>query len=230
LKFAYATNGKEILEFDYLTGQERAVSAYPTLAELFVRLKQAEGLPEEVIDTVLSPYHHVSGFSPRYYQQIAINRAVQAVLQGDQRVLLTMATGTGKTVVAFQICWKLWNARWNRTGEYRKPRILFLADRNVLIDDPKDKTFTPFGDARYKIENGTISKGREMRSKPFWNRMPKNGSVCLKWRTGKSTSGRIACRKSHPAVCSCACWHNFTTCLSMCCWARRSSPGQWGIG
>lgn len=162
LKFAYATNGKEILEFDYLTGQEQAVSAYPTPAELFSRLKQAEGLPDEVVDTLLSPYHHVSGFSPRYYQQIAINRAVQAVLQGDPRVLLTMATGTGKTVVAFQICWKLWNARWNRTGEYRKPRILFLADRNVLIDDPKDKTFTPFGDARYKIENGTISKGREM--------------------------------------------------------------------
>ncbi|MEN8133443.1 MAG: DEAD/DEAH box helicase family protein [Pseudomonadota bacterium] len=162
LKFAYATNGKEILEFDYLTGQEQAISAYPTPAELFARLQQAEGLPDEVIDTLLSPYHHVSGFSPRYYQQVAINRAVQAVLQGNPRVLLTMATGTGKTVVAFQICWKLWNARWNRSGQYRKPRILFLADRNVLVDDPKDKTFTPFGDARYKIENGTISKGREM--------------------------------------------------------------------
>lgn len=58
-----------------------------------------------------------------------------------------MATGTGKTIVAFQICWKLWSSRWNTTGEHRKPRILFLADRNILIDDPKDKTFTPFGDA-----------------------------------------------------------------------------------
>lgn len=73
-----------------------------------------------------------------------------------------MATGTGKTVVAFQICWKLWNSRWNKTGEYRKPRILFLADRNVLVDDPKDKTFTPFGDARFKIEGGKITKSREM--------------------------------------------------------------------
>jgi len=73
-----------------------------------------------------------------------------------------MATGTGKTLVAFQICWKLWNMRWNRTGEYRRPRILYLADRNVLVDDPKDKTFAPFGDARWKIENGQISKGREM--------------------------------------------------------------------
>ena len=77
-------------------------------------------------------------------------------------MLLTMATGTGKTVVAFQICWKLWNARWNRTGEYRRPRILYLADRNILIDDPKDKIFAPFGDARWKIENGEAIKSREM--------------------------------------------------------------------
>jgi type I restriction enzyme, R subunit len=73
-----------------------------------------------------------------------------------------MATGTGKTVVAFQICWKLWNARWNRTGEHRRPKILYLADRNILIDDPKDKIFAPFGDARWKIENGEANKSREM--------------------------------------------------------------------
>ena len=73
-----------------------------------------------------------------------------------------MATGTGKTVVAFQICWKLWSTRWNRTGEYRRPKILYLADRNILIDDPKDKIFASFGDARWKIENGEANKGREM--------------------------------------------------------------------
>jgi type I restriction enzyme R subunit len=73
-----------------------------------------------------------------------------------------MATGTGKTAVAFQICWKLWNTRWNRTGEHRRPKILYLADRNILIDDPKDKMFTTFGDARWKIENGEVNKGREM--------------------------------------------------------------------
>ena len=67
-----------------------------------------------------------------------------------------MATGTGKTFVAFQICWKLWSSRWNRTGEHRRPKILYLADRNVLVDDPKDKTFTPFGDARIKIGEGRI--------------------------------------------------------------------------
>ena len=162
LKFAYATNGKEILEFDYLTGKEREISAFPTPTELFARLKHSEGLSDDVIDTLLSPYHHEAGFSPRYYQQIAINRAVQSVLQGNRKTLITMATGTGKTAVAFQICWKLWNARWNRKRQFRKPKILFLADRNVLIDDPKDKTFTPFGEARNKIENGTITKGREM--------------------------------------------------------------------
>lgn len=73
-----------------------------------------------------------------------------------------MATGTGKTFVAFQICWKLWNARWNRTGEYRRPKVLYLADRNILVDDPKDKTFTAFGDARHKIQYGEAIKSREM--------------------------------------------------------------------
>ena len=83
-------------------------------------------------------------------------------LQGDDRLLLTVATGTGKTAAAFQICWKLWNARWNRTGDYRRPRILYLADRNILVDQPKDGIFAPFGDARYKIESGEVVKSREM--------------------------------------------------------------------
>lgn len=161
LKFAYATNGHHIIEFDYLTGQEIELSAYPTPDELFRRLKASQGIEEDAAEKLLTPYHHVAGYTPRYYQDIAINRAVQAILQGKPRNLLTMATGTGKTVVAFQICWKLWNARWNRDNAHRKPRILFLADRNILIDDPKDKTFTPFGDARHKIE-GEAVKSREM--------------------------------------------------------------------
>lgn len=161
LKFAYATNGHQIIEFDYLTGQEAELAAYPSPAELFARLKASQGIAEDAADKLLTPYHHVPGYAPRYYQEIAINRTVQAILQGKRRNLLTMATGTGKTVVAFQISWKLWNARWNREGAHRKPRILFLADRNVLIDDPKDKTFAPFGDARHKIEGEAI-KSREM--------------------------------------------------------------------
>lgn len=161
LKFAYATNGHQIIEFDYLTGQESEVSSYPSPVELFSRLQVGQGLDANSTDKLLTPYHHVPGYTPRYYQEIAINRAVQAILRGKRRSLLTMATGTGKTVVAFQISWKLWNARWNRDGAHRKPRILFLADRNVLVDDPKDKTFAPFGDARYKIE-GEAAKSREM--------------------------------------------------------------------
>jgi type I restriction enzyme R subunit len=161
LKFAYATNGHGIVEHDFFTGKDNNLKTFPTPDELWARLKAAENITPEIAERVLAPYYHLSGKTPRYYQEIAINRAVQAILQGKKRVLLTLATGTGKTVVAFQICWKLWNSRWNRTGDYRRPRILYLADRNVLVDDPKDKIFTPFGDARHKIE-GEATKSREM--------------------------------------------------------------------
>jgi type I restriction enzyme, R subunit len=109
-----------------------------------------------------APYYHEPGRAPRYYQDISIHRATEAILKGNPRVLLTLATGTGKTVVAFQICWRLWSTGWNRTGEHRKPRMLYLADRNVLVDDPKDKTFAPFGEARHKISGGDVRKSREM--------------------------------------------------------------------
>src|SRR5438876_1315534 len=162
LKFAYSTNGHGIIEFDYLSGQERQLSAFPTPDELWARLPDRQGLSDEGANRLLTPSYHLSGKSPRYYQEIAINRTVQAILQDKRRILLTMAIGTGKTIVAFQICWKLWNARWNRTGEYRRPKILYLADRNILIDDPKDGIFAAFGDARYKIESGEVVKSREM--------------------------------------------------------------------
>jgi type I restriction enzyme R subunit len=162
LKFAYATNGHGIVEHDFLTGQDNDLEAFPSADDLWSRLSTSEGIGDEkTAERILAPYYHLSGKSPRYYQEIAINRAVQAILQGRHRVLLTLATGTGKTVIAFQICYKLWNSRWNRTGEHRRPRILFLADRNVLVDDPKDKTFAPFGDARWKIAGEAI-KSREM--------------------------------------------------------------------
>src|SRR5215469_1201295 len=162
LKFAYATNGHGIVEHDYLTGSDNDIEAFPTPDELWGRLKQSENISDDIADRLLEPYYHLSGKSPRYYQEIAINRAVQALLQGKRRVLLTLATGTGKTVIAFQICYKLWSSRWNRSGEHRRPRILYLADRNVLVDDPKDKIFTPFGDARWKIEGGKVVTSREM--------------------------------------------------------------------
>ena len=162
LKFAYSTNGPGIVEFDYLTGQERQLEQFPTPDELWSRLAAGEGLTPEQGERLLSPINTYAGKTPRYYQEIAINRAVKSVLQGNRRNLLTMATGTGKTSVAFQICWKLWSSGWNRDGRFGKPRILFLADRNILVDDPKDKDFLPFGDARMKIEGGVANKSRQM--------------------------------------------------------------------
>jgi type I restriction enzyme R subunit len=162
LKFAYSTNGHGIIEFDYLTGHESEIARFPTPDELWHRICSSQGLDKKKADHLLAPFNLLSGKTPRYYQEIAINRAVQAILQGKRRILLTMATGSGKTVVAFQVCWKLWSIRWNRTGEHRRPKILYLADRNILVDDPKDKIFAPFGDARHKIENGEAVKSREM--------------------------------------------------------------------
>ena len=163
LKFAYATNGEEIIEFDYFSGKESLSAGFPTPAQLWARYRAGNKITDDTVaHRLLTPMDHSIGKGERYYQQIAINRAVEGILKGNRRQLLTMATGTGKTAVAFQICWKLWNARWNRTGEYRKPKILYLADRNILIDDPKDKDFASFGLARHKIEGGEVVKSREM--------------------------------------------------------------------
>lgn len=162
LSFAYATNGRGIVEFDFLTGEERKLRSFPSPTELWQRLANAQDLTPEQCERLLTAAFTVIGKPPRYYQEIAINRVVQAVVQGKRRVLLTMATGTGKTFVAFQICWKLWSARWTRNGEHRRPRVLYLADRNILVDDPHAKMFAPFGDARAKIENGEAVKSREM--------------------------------------------------------------------
>jgi type I restriction enzyme R subunit len=162
LKFAYATNGHGIVEFDFLTGLERELQEFPVPSDLWARLRGNAHLSDQAAERLLTPGFNVLGKTPRYYQEIAINQTVQAIVQGQRRLLLTMATGTGKTLVAFQICWKLWSARWNRTGDHRKPRILFLADRNILVDDPYAKMFAPFGDARAKIDGGNAVKSREM--------------------------------------------------------------------
>ena len=162
LKFAYATNGHRIIEIDYTTGTEQEVECYATPAELFARLTAAAQLPASSTAHLLEPFNLVSGKVPRYYQQIAIHRVIEAILLGQKRILATLATGTGKTCIAFQLCWKLWNSRWNSTGEYRRPKILFLADRNLLVDDPMAKMFAPFGDARHKIAGGDVSQSRDM--------------------------------------------------------------------
>ncbi|MDP0494930.1 MAG: DEAD/DEAH box helicase family protein [Verrucomicrobiota bacterium JB024] len=163
LKFAYAANGAEIIEIDYTTGIEKLVRVFPTPQELWRRLRAAEGVADDkAAEHLLTPNYPDHKKPLRYYQEIAVNRAVQAIVQGRRRNLLTLCTGAGKTAVAFQICWKLWSSRWNKTGEHRTPKILFLADRNVLVDDPHAKDFAPFGDARYKIGGGPPSLGRDM--------------------------------------------------------------------
>jgi len=163
LKYAYSTNGIGIKEFDYNTGIERDIESFPTPDELWTRLNGEDPLSEPAKEKLLTPYHRDIERPPRYYQQIAINRAVEAIMRCKNRLLITMATGTGKTIVAFQVCFKLWSAHWNRTNHpVKRPKILFLADRNILVDDPKDKMFVPFGDARHKIENGEVIKSREM--------------------------------------------------------------------
>lgn len=162
LRFAYATNGLRIIEIDYINGTEREVERFPTPEELWARLNQSVGLSEAAQQTLLEPYNLTSGKTPRYYQDATIRTVVEAILSGRKRVLATLATGTGKTSVAFQVCWKLWNSRWNRDGEYRRPKILFLADRNILVDDPKDKDFIHFGDARHKISSSDVSQARDM--------------------------------------------------------------------
>ena len=163
LKFAYATNGVEIVEIDYTTGVEQPVSTFPSPEELWQRQRAADGLADDmVVEKLLTPTYPDKTKPLRYYQEIAVNRSVQAVLSDKQRILLTLCTGAGKTAVAFQIAWKLWSARWNKKGIARQPKILFLADRNVLVDDPMAKDFRPFGDARHKITGGDASKSRDM--------------------------------------------------------------------
>ena len=163
MKFAYATNGHGIVEYDYFTGQEQELDTFPSPGELWARQRAAQGLEDDSLAEKLLTPSYIGDKIPRYYQEIAINEALKAILQGQKRILLTMATGTGKTLVAFQICWKLWHARWNSKGQYRKPHILYLSDRNILVDDPKIREFAAFDkEAIYKIEKGQINTSREI--------------------------------------------------------------------
>ena len=162
LKFAYATNGTDILEFDFITGIEQPVSKYPTPTELWNRLNKTELIKPEIQETFLKSFFATQGKEIRYYQRIAINTAVKAILEGKKRALLTLATGTGKTTVAFQIIYKLWNNRWNTKGEHRRPKILFLADRSILVTDPHAKDFAVFGDARCLVPEEGLPSSREV--------------------------------------------------------------------
>lgn len=137
IDYAYATNGKEIYEMSMKTGEEGSITDFPTPDELWNKTFSDQNEWKEKFGDVLSE----GEYGKRYYQEIAISNVLSAVADEKDRILLTMATGTGKTAIAFQIAWKLFQTRWNlkRDGA-RRPRILFLADRNILAD----QAFTAF--------------------------------------------------------------------------------------
>jgi type I restriction enzyme R subunit len=171
-RFAYAANGKAIYRIDMQTGQEGLVTRWPTPQELWDETFAHVNVWRDRFAAV--PYETGGRFHPRYYQYNAIEKTLAAIAAGKGRVLLTLATGTGKTAVAFQIAWKLFQARWNLsdwrgTGEpVRRPRILFLADRNILADQAYN-SFSAFEpDALVRISPAEIRKK---------GRVPKNGSV-----------------------------------------------------
>jgi len=159
--FVFSSNGSGFLFHDRSgTGSqvETALSMeqFPSPGELWRRYCQWKGLEGEAQQRVEAPYYNDgSGRSPRYYQMNAINRTVEAVARGQDRILLVMATGTGKTYTAFQIIWRLWKSR-------QKKRILFLADRNILVDQTKNNDFKPFGQAMTKIAKRQIDTSYEI--------------------------------------------------------------------
>jgi type I restriction enzyme R subunit len=175
VRFTYSTNGLRIYGMDMLEGTEGDETSYPSPDELWNRVYGPEQTrqPMQFLqkEKLLSiPFEDRSGtWQPRYYQENAIRNVVEAIAENKKRILLTLATGTGKTAIAFQISWKLFNARWNINGDgQRTPRILFLADRNILADQAFN-AFSAFEeDALVRIKPEDIKKK---------GKVPKNGSV-----------------------------------------------------
>ena len=162
IPFVFSSNGDAFLLHDrtgnaVLTEQELTINQFPTPHELWQRYCVWKGIDsQQAKNTVEMPYYDDGlGRSPRYYQASAINNTIEAVARGQQRILLVMATGTGKTYTAFQIIWRLW-----KSGT--KKRILFLADRNILVDQTKNNDFKPFGAAMTKISKRQIDKSYEI--------------------------------------------------------------------
>ena len=158
IPFIYSSNGDGFIEHDRFTGKERELSLdeFPSPNELWERYKKGKGIQpheEKVIEE--DYFFDMSGKSPRYYQRVAINRVIEAIAKGQDRILLVMATGTGKTYTAFQIIYRLWKSR-------AKKRILFLADRNILIDQTMANDFKHFGDKMIKVNRKNVSKAHEI--------------------------------------------------------------------
>jgi type I restriction enzyme R subunit len=168
IRHTYATNGRGIYAIDMEAGKEGEIATYPTPDELWAMTFAEANAWRDRFAAV--PYEDKGGSHPgRYYQDIAIERVMQAIADDRQRILLTLATGTGKTFIAFQIAWKLFHARWNLSREpTRRPRILFLADRNILANQAYN-AFSAFPeDALVRIDPADIRKK---------GKVPKNGSL-----------------------------------------------------
>ena len=157
LPYALSSNGREIYLVDMRSGQEREISRFPTPEEMAAEVELFRN--PEFLAFVKEPFHTKGGmWEPRYYQEIAVSRVLKAIADGRKRVLLTLATGTGKTAIAFQIAWKLFQRRWNLSGHNRRPRILFLADRNILADQAYN-AFSAFPeDAMVRIKPDEIRR------------------------------------------------------------------------
>lgn len=156
--FAYSTNGDDLIEKDMISGinKNMKMKDFPTIDELWERYQKESNLTREQVDIYSFPYYvTATGKKPRYYQRIAINRAVKSIIEGQQRLLIVMATGTGKTFTSFQIIYRFW-----KTRTFKK--ILYLADRNILIDQTMRKDFKPFADAMEKIDNKNINTSKEI--------------------------------------------------------------------
>jgi len=156
IDFIYATNGHKIYEHSLIDGKGSFIENYPTPDELFER-KYGKQTPKTK-DIITHPFYIEGTMKPRFYQQIAVQKSIEAIANGRDRVLLTLATGTGKTYIAFQIAYRLFQSKWNRDGSERRPKILFLADRNVLKDQSMN-TFNPLERDCVEI-NGKIIKKR----------------------------------------------------------------------
>ena len=161
IPFVFSSNGDGFVFHDR-TGQsseiEKLISLdeFPSPQELYQGYLRWKNITPEEEKIISTDYHYdTRGKGPRYYQQIAINRTIEAVANDQNRILLVMATGTGKTYTAFQIMWRLWKSR-------AKKRILFLADRNILVDQAKNNDLVPFGDKITKITNRHVDKSYEV--------------------------------------------------------------------
>ncbi|MEZ7518335.1 EcoAI/FtnUII family type I restriction enzme subunit R [Psychrobacter sp. NPDC078370] len=158
--FVFSSNGDGFIFHDKTSTTtletEISLADFPTPAELWDKYCQWKGYTQSQLPIITQDYHDDgSGKSPRYYQLQAINKTIEAISRGQDRILLVMATGTGKTYTAFQIIWRLWKAR-------EKKRILFLADRNILVDQTRVNDFQPFGTAMTKIEGRTVDPAFEI--------------------------------------------------------------------